>query len=344
MSKQPVRNLEIGFEDLAKYPFLNETLEYIRSVGFEIDELLKPEYVDVVERAKNRILLAVKKGNLDNNFSDARIEILSFPIALMLVRATGMNHVMSRYALAESIRIEKFLLQEKSDIIPIVFEKVIGVTPIEEKNNDSTIRIEYKIPLEEYVKRIKSFHTSNWRLVNRQINNGLVILSTHELIRILREEIYALFLNQLRSEIPLINKPELKPIIDEIKSSAPLPKYRKIVFSEDNYPPCVSKALEMLNSGENVPHYGRFLMTTFLINIGKNSEDIIDIYKNAPDFKESITRYQVEHIAGLKGSRIKYSVPGCNTVNVNKFCYRTIECGSIKNPLSFKGKKQTKLK
>ena len=343
MSKHPTRNLELGFEDLAKYPFLDETLEYIRSVGFEIDELLKPEYADVVERAKNRILPAIKKGELDDSFSDARIEILSFPIALMLVRATGMNHVMSKYALAESIRIEKFLLQEKSDIIPIVFEKVIGVIPIEEKS-DSTTRVSYKIPLEEYVKRIKSFHTPNWRLVNREIDNGLVLLSTNELIRILREEIYALFLNQLRSEIPLINKPELKPIIDEIKSSAPLPQYRNIVFSEDNYPPCVSKALEMLNSGENVPHYGRFLMTTFLINIGKNSEDVIDIYKTAPDFKESITRYQVEHIAGLKGSRIKYSVPGCNTVNTNKFCYRTPDCGSIKNPLSFKGKKQTKLK
>ena len=109
MSKHPTRNLELGFEDLAKYPFLDETLEYIRSVGFEIDELLKPEYADVVERAKNRILLSIKKGELDDSFLDARIEILSFPIALMLVRATGMNHVMSKYALAESIRIEKFI-------------------------------------------------------------------------------------------------------------------------------------------------------------------------------------------------------------------------------------------
>ena len=112
MSKHPTRNLELGFEDLAKYPFLDETLEYIRSVGFEIDELLKPEYADVVERAKNRILPSIKKGELDDSFSDARIEILSFPIALMLVRATDMNHVMSKYALAESIRIEKFLSQE----------------------------------------------------------------------------------------------------------------------------------------------------------------------------------------------------------------------------------------
>ena len=147
MSKHPTRNLELGFEDLAKYPFLDETLEYIRSVGFEIDELLKPEYADVVERAKNRILPAIKKGELDDSFLDARIEILSFPIALMLVRATGMNHVMSKYALAESIRIEKFLSQEKSDIIPIVFEKVIGVIPIAEKS-DSTTRVAYKIPLE----------------------------------------------------------------------------------------------------------------------------------------------------------------------------------------------------
>ena len=33
-----------------------------------------------------------------------------------------------------------------------------------------------------------------------------------------------------------------------------------------------------------------------------------------------------------------------NTVNTNKFCYRTPDCGSIKNPLSFKGKKQTNMR
>jgi DNA primase large subunit len=57
-----------------------------------------------------------------------------------------------------------------------------------------------------------------------------------------------------------------------------------------------------------------------------------------PDFNEKIARYQVEHIAGLRGSRTRYKPPSCQTMRSLGLC---VEDGRlcpkwIKNPLEFR--------
>ena len=83
-------------------------------------------------------------------------------------------------------------------------------------------------------------------------------------------------------------------------------------------------------------------MTTFLLRAGKTVDDVIDMYPTNLGFNQNITRYQVEHIAGLKGGGTKYDVPSCSTMKMKDFCYKTDACGTIKNPLQFNSKTPVK--
>jgi len=99
-------------------------------------------------------------------------------------------------------------------------------------------------------------------------------------------------------------------------------------------PPCMAAILDALRRGENLPHTARFAITTYLLKKGWDIEQIVDLFRNAPDFNEKITRYQVQHIAGKVGGRKEYAVPSCKTMKEWGLC--VANC-SIRNPLQYKG-------
>jgi len=98
-----------------------------------------------------------------------------------------------------------------------------------------------------------------------------------------------------------------------------------------HFPPCIQKILSDLLNGENLSHHQRFALATFLINIGVDLDLILELFRRAPDFNEKIARYQIEHLAGLRGSRKKYLPYSCATMKTLGMCPGS-ECG-VKNPL-----------
>jgi DNA primase large subunit len=330
--------LELGVEDLAKYPFLEETGNYIRSRGFTISEISQPEFKKVVERAKERVLQAIRLQKISRELDEPEVEIFSFPISLLLIKASNLDYLFSRYSLSEAVRVEKILETERIEIVTQIFRKVfhIDLTTITGEHNTSKSVI-FRIPIMEYLKRSVKFHELEWKLVNRVVDKGYVFLNTHDLIRLIRQEIDNMILDRLRNLVVSKLPENLEKIVEYIVKTSPSHSSHnyQIHVSPDKYPPCVKKAIELIKNGENLPHYGRFLLTTYLVNIGHSTEDIISIYPKSPDFNERITRYQVEHISGLRGGRVKYRCPSCRTLITHSFCFKTKECANIKNPLMF---------
>ncbi len=333
--------LQFGTDDLAKYTFLPQAGDYIRQNGISISELGKPEYRQVVARAEERVLESIRTGKISDKVDENReVEIMSFPVSLMLVRATKLDHLMSRYALSEAIRVESFLNQEKNErIIEDIFSNFIK---IELEHNISPGFPKFRIPLAEYVKRAGEFHKPEWKLVNRIVQNGRVYVSQKDLTRLIREEIRKLILQRLKA----INVPKLPEgidkIVDDLIQLTPPPRsaYSIVNISPENYPPCVREAMRLLEKGENVPHYGRFLMATYLLAAGKSVDEIMALFPKAPDFKASVTKYQVEHIAGIKGGRTRYTVPSCKTLQTQSFCFKDpVKCYEIKSPLQYPSRK-----
>ena len=87
----------------------------------------------------------------------------------------------------------------------------------------------------------------------------------------------------------------------------------------------------MLQAGENLSHSGRFALAAFLHKTGASFDTIVDNYRGAPDFDESITRYQVEHITHRNGGE-GYTPPECDTLRTHGLCFREGDPGAPNLP------------
>jgi DNA primase large subunit len=330
-------SLELGVEDRAKYSFLEEAGEYIKERGLSLKEISQPDFKKVLDRARERVFQAIKRGEVSGKVTDPEIEIPSFPIALMLVKASNLNYLISRFSLAEAKRVEKLLKGEREELVVQIFRNILKVDLISVKSDKVFPKFNYRILINDYLKRSIQFHELEWKLVNRVVSQGYVYLRTSELTRLIRQEINDMIVNRL-NVLRISSLPDnINEIVKEIiKFSPPPPKIRYLKkIAPEMYPPCVKTALNHLKKGKNLPQYGRFLLATYLVNNGSSVEEVVSLYSKSPDFNERITRYQVEHIAGLRGGRVKYICPSCKTLVIHNFCFRTQECKSIKNPLQF---------
>ncbi len=335
--------IQFGRDDLAKYTFLPQAGDFISAQGISIGDLTSSDYKKVIDRAEERVMEAFRTGKVSDKTSGNReIEIMSFPVSLVLVRSTKLDHIMERYALAEAIRVEGILKQERNDrVVEDIFKNFLGIHL--ERSGDPHYP-EFKISLPDYVKRAVHFHKPEWKLVNRLLQDGKVYVTRQDLIRLIREEIRELIMQRLgRVNVPKLPQ-NLDAAVKRLIASAPPPPrsaYTVINVRPEDYPPCVREALNLLEKGQNVPHYGRFLMATYLLAAGKSVEDIMALFPKAPDFKQSVTKYQVEHIAGLKGGKTRYSVPLCKTLQTHSFCFKDpVKCYEISTPLQYPSRKR----
>jgi DNA primase large subunit len=72
------------------------------------------------------------------------------------------------------------------------------------------------------------------------------------------------------------------------------------------------------------------------VNIGIPTENIIELFRSFSDFNERMTRYQVEHIAGERGSRTRYKPPKCDTLKTHGLCTEPDEtCRKANHPINY---------
>jgi DNA primase large subunit len=81
------------------------------------------------------------------------------------------------------------------------------------------------------------------------------------------------------------------------------------------------------------------MLGTFLLSKGQSVEQIAPLFKNAPDYNERVTLYQLNHLAGASGSATQYTCPSCEKLKTQDLCFAIPECDNIINPLQF-GKKR----
>jgi DNA primase large subunit len=194
------------------------------------------------------------------------------------------------------------------------------------------------IPITDYLRHAVNFHELEWKLVNRHIESGMVFLSPHETVRLIRRELS----RYIGSRIKNANTPSLhKGFEDKVNRLVDLAKkFTVSITVSTEYPPCIKHAIDILEAGENLSHSGRFMLATFLLGRGQSIDEIAPLFKNAPDYNEKVTLYQINQIAGETGSNTKYSCPSCEKIKSNDLCFAIPECDTIINPIQF-GKKRS---
>lgn len=326
---------------LAKYPFLHDTRHYIKENGPSVDELLhdlpyERARIIGIERLDN----AFKNRDVGErslaNESDCIMEILSYPLARMVAVCIGDSYFKKRYALGEAYHVYKQLLNEPTSFLLAVAQEFnVSVQHNPEKN---TIKIFFK----DYLRNAPTRYRE-WKMVNRGIGGGFLTISHKDLARILLESL------RERINEELLTRECDKSVYDTFSSdiqrfqtmlamqkkkieAAPVGK-----VSIEKLPPCMKNILSAIQSGENVPHMGRFSLVAFLSSLKLSTNEVLKLFSSAPDYQEDKTRYQVEHITGASSST-EYKCPGCEKMRTYGICpvdKMDDVCKKVRHPLSY---------
>jgi DNA primase large subunit len=334
--------LDLGTDEMAKYPFLAESGQYLKDKGFSLEQFGKdPDLKPILDKALNRIEIATT-GKIYRsevaNLEELDLEVFSFLLAVILLKLSGVNTLIRRFSLSEARRAEKYLERDladlsdktKEDLATRIIKELFSIK-VEKQDNF------FVIPVSDYLKHSVNFHEREWKLINRRVDKGKVILTPHETVRLIRKELDNYISSKIRSAgTPSMIETLKKPVERLVSLSK---KFSVPTVTSTEYPPCIKHAIDVLDRGENLPHSGRFLLATYLLGVGQTVEKIAPLFKNAPDYNERITMYQLNHLKGNSGSGTEYKCPSCERVKSKDLCYATSDCDGIINPLQFKKKK-----
>jgi len=324
----------ITLKTLSKYPMLQEARNLFEA--FEVEQL-----DHLAEATKTRVLEALQRGEKGVlPREDAMEDLLTFALARVLCIAIGEPWLLKRWALAEASRMERFLHVEAEELKAMVLKELLNVEEVDDERLSD--EFSYKVQLAQYLRLIRELSGPEWRLVNRMVHRGFVYLTEAEVVRLFRQKAYQLLSSV--ENVPKIKVQQLPPKLQEaaediVKELVKLrSSYQPITApASGDWPPCMEAIRARVAEAS---HKELFTLTAFMINKGHSKEEILALLAERPDFNEKIARYQVEHIAGLRGSRTKYRPPSCQTmkslglcVEDGKYCPRWIQ-----NPLQY-GKK-----
>jgi DNA primase large subunit len=317
---------------LAKYPFIQEALAYVRERGYSAEDIAaKPAYERVRARGKRRVLEALSAvSGKDDVPLQPEEELLSYPVARMLVSMLHDSYLLRRYSIWEAKRAYAFLRGEKEEVL-LAVGRDFGLNARAEGRD-------FTLHFTDYLRYSAPMRDPSWKLISRRMVKGIVYIGKEEYARLIEEAVREK-VQSTASGVPGHIAAHLKPYADEVLAELNRLKGNMSLdaggeVSREAFPPCMRYLLSELQKGVNLPHTARFALTSFLANIGYDKDKIMELYRMAPDFREDLTRYQVEHIMGAGGT--EYTSPSCKTMATYGNCYGKDKlCESVGHPLTY---------
>ncbi|MDM7933896.1 MAG: DNA primase large subunit PriL [Methanothrix sp.] len=317
---------------ISDYPFTHWAAEHVRQAGFSLESLVgRPLFRQVRARAAERVLGAIAGAIPERHAStDAEhlAELLSYPLARVMVSCLGDPILLRRYALAEAKLASRRMQGDLEGLMPLAND--LGLHP----EVASTLRLHFS----EYVRAAHRMRDPKWKLVNRDLRGGYLTVTEEELRRLLEEAVRERVLTGLPLPVDESICEQLSDYIRPVQSELQRLKEHRAAdlgrVEEGAFPPCIRRLISEVEAGTNLAHSARFALVSFLLRINMSLEDVMALFATSPDFDEDRTRYQVEHIAGASGTR--YSPPSCATMATYGNCPGEDElCRRIRHPLGY---------
>ena len=339
---------------LARYPFLPQATEWIQGLAIEhdidLDELLDGEWMEKARsRARIRLIdsieskdgVAVVGGDIFTE-EGRIIEAFSFYYARLVVFASEDERLIARWAQAEATRAEQVLTKdsENLEIIAKTFlsdiEKDVDLSQSKQlvnTNNNRRIRQNqdgnlWKIGMSDFIEICPKITGSRWRLANAQISKGKITLfneqqysSSAKLARLLRERIKHHIEQEALQKMQNIDMElalrlaEPVGMVRNLMASKASEAINLVGAEESDWPPCMRKIIADLANGVNVNHFGRLFLASISAKLALPEESCIGFFRGAPDFSESTTTYQVNHVYNGE-----YTPASCGKLKVNHNC------------------------
>lgn len=324
----------------ARFPFLKEASHIAEKNDVGVESLVSSSsYENARKRGLDRVLDSIKDSEvtyipLTGPDYDRLMEVMSYPYARILVSAVNDRFLTRRYALAEAVRMNKLLGEESAETV-VAVSRELGVNAADA---DGELRMHFS----DYIRFSVRIKSPDWKLVNTEVHKGFVTLPKERFYRVLQNALQ----DRIEDELPLKIPDEIKDltrkdadhvrvVLGEMKN-----KYSPTGGGEvkiDFFPPCMRTMLASAQNGVNLPHSGRFALVSFLHNLGMDSDAILTLFSQSPDFDPSKSMYQIRHITGeLSGQ--EYTPPECSTMKSYGICFDPdglCNSGKMNHPLNY---------
>jgi DNA primase large subunit len=334
---------KLTMSDALKYPFLPIARQYISRLGLDFDTITGLQ--EIRDHAKQRVssTFLPKEDLSEKSRRYYQIETASYALAILYLTGISEPILTEKFALFEAQRVSTHLRLERNIEILLEISKAFNWNV---KKKGDFYMVHFAKFLETST-RGRLNHDSKWKLVNRNMEKGFVQVSPRELARLLQEDV--------KNQIELSAKQELGTIpeqirndIDEIKADflKRKPQFEEVIqvikAQESDYPPCITALMKRATDGKHLSHVERFTLVTYLLRQGISVDAIVKMFSNVSDFKEDKTRYQVEHLSGVRMGKEPYIPYNCASLQSHGICSGPVDriCATIRNPLSYHRRKR----
>jgi DNA primase large subunit len=344
---------------LLKYPFSREARQtsqrYARDLKALVDLLNRPENHYLVEEAENRVYSAIKQSEI--TYPDMRDErrVLVYSASRLIVEEINNPRLRARQAEAESKTVNRLLADEDNDLLETLCNEslewsveTMGTLHDRAQLPLSLKAFEFRIRFEDFLEVAPDFHAEEWKLINRYVDKGWVLIRKRELNRLVSGKFRQIIMFG-RLEIPKLPRRFVEAVQRvEAEMKGKLRQFEPVKITgqiTSAFPPCIQKMYDESMSGRvNLSHDARFALAAFLLRIGMSENDVQKVFDHSPDRDNRQIVYQVDHIAkktSMKSDVQGYTPTGCKKLQTNNLCpvYNGEAddplCEYVLNPLAF---------
>jgi len=318
----------LSIEELSfaqKYPFSSLSKKVVKENDLSLEKV--PD--EVLNRARQMIFAAQGKSGyspeIKRHHEILTNEILAFPVAKIILSLINNNRLNERFAEMFSNSIFQSLEREKSDVVFDVSSE-LGVK-VKQSSKENFVA---ELSLRDFLKA--DAKSKEMKLVNLPLENGKLFLDRNDFARFVSLLAEKNLLNSLPVEIN--SAPEkFKSIAEELgkrrfaskRQSFGLVSMGKV--NPDFFPECYAELYANILAGKNLTHLARFDLAVFLFAVGMKRDELVDLFRNAPNFNERTTTYQIDRLI-----KAKYSAPSCSKLRTHKVCKS--DC-NVKHPVQY---------
>ena len=318
----------------ARYPFIPQANAAIKAHmeanKINLETLVDTEWLEAVRvRARVRLVESVVSKDIDATTTidihtpyGQMVECLSFLYAMVTVCASFDERLLGRWAEGEASRADQLWGNiETPDSFQQLAETYLRGVRVGEDGN-------WEVSMLDFIEICPKISGSYWRLPNRPVRNGWVILSPgakgnsqKQLSRLLKERIRTQLIEECRDRMEKMDEAFTGRMAEEVGRIVGLLQHQastEVSFTsadEGDWPPCMQEITTQLAQSVNINHVGRVFLASMSRVIGLTVDEAQAFFVNAPDYSADTTRYQLNHVY-----EHEYTPAGCPKLQINACC------------------------
>lgn len=323
----------------ARYPFLDSARQAVEEANVDLLEVVQQE-PSVVRRGTQRVTTGLSEGHIGSENRSTRVELLSYPVARVLVSMLDEPMAIDTYARAEAATARERFEQdiEQTTQLKSTRNQQIGLQRLLNEFGlaDSVDRIEsgYLMTVPSYLRLSRNLDEERWRLVERSIHAGDVPIDRSELLILLEEAVAMRVEDGLPLTVPEPIETSLREQQEEIENLITDHNFSLSfdTVNETAFPPCMIDLLKRAREGEALSLPGQFALVAFLGSMGLDAERLTMLVDGGLD--QDAVEYQLARIQSSQEG--VYAPPSCASMQSYGLCVNRDErCDQINHPVEY---------